>query len=165
MIWQVIWNFNFQLAGCDSVCFLALRWQTSFGGRSWWFLCSLTPTWPEKQEYTLTISLPSWEQTWHIPYQTNTLELMIAAKAVIEVDKNTLLRRLRGHGDAVTCASFAEADKSRTLDPQKWEDPLKPLKRKVFLLHLKMVWLFWKMWWYPFWGWQNKRNKLGAELS
>jgi len=33
--------------------------------------------------------------------------------AVVEVDRNTPLRRLRGHGDAVTCAAFAEADKSR----------------------------------------------------
>lgn len=33
--------------------------------------------------------------------------------AVIEVEKNTVLRRLRGHGDAVTCAAFAETDKGR----------------------------------------------------
>jgi len=47
-------------------------------------------------------------------------------KAVIEVDKNTLLRRLRGHGDAVTCAAFAEADKSRPLEP-----PNKPQIRRI----------------------------------
>lgn len=34
-------------------------------------------------------------------------------EAVIEVEKNAILRRLRGHGDAVTCAAFAETDKSR----------------------------------------------------
>lgn len=33
--------------------------------------------------------------------------------AVIEVEKNTILRRLRGHGDAVTCAAYAETEKSR----------------------------------------------------
>ena len=49
-------------------------------------------------------------------------------KAVIEVDKNTLLRRLRGHGDAVTCAAFAEADKSRPLQP-----PNKPQMHRIFI--------------------------------
>eukprot|EP00933_Yihiella_yeosuensis_P081419 TRINITY_DN95024_c0_g1_i1.p1 TRINITY_DN95024_c0_g1~~TRINITY_DN95024_c0_g1_i1.p1 ORF type:complete len:514 (-),score=97.12 TRINITY_DN95024_c0_g1_i1:250-1791(-) len=44
--------------------------------------------------------------------------LMLAGEAggscaVIETESKNVLRRLRGHGDAVTCASFAAADKSR----------------------------------------------------
>eukprot|EP00931_Biecheleriopsis_adriatica_P086397 TRINITY_DN61080_c0_g1_i1.p1 TRINITY_DN61080_c0_g1~~TRINITY_DN61080_c0_g1_i1.p1 ORF type:complete len:524 (-),score=113.23 TRINITY_DN61080_c0_g1_i1:50-1621(-) len=44
--------------------------------------------------------------------------LMLAGEAggscaVIEMETRSVLRRLRGHGDAVTCASFATADKSR----------------------------------------------------
>ena len=193
-------NLEFQFStGRMWLCVLPGAQMANF---FWWeklvVLVFLDTTWPEKQEYTLTISLPSWEQTWHIPYQTNILQLMIfrtslpgktilihspcsvtnlkgckwlaplrnlhAAKAVIEVDKNTLLRRLRGHGDAVTCASFAEADKSRTLDPQKWEISPGAAETNSFLLHLKMD-CFGKCCGILFGdGKINKRNKLGAEL-
>ncbi|CAE7401508.1 UTP15 [Symbiodinium natans] len=45
-------------------------------------------------------------------------KLMLAGEAsgscaVIEMETRSILRRLRGHGDAVTCAAFAESDKSR----------------------------------------------------
>lgn len=39
--------------------------------------------------------------------------------AVIEADSKNVLRRLRGHGDAVTCACFATADKSRAATGSK----------------------------------------------
>jgi len=35
--------------------------------------------------------------------------------AVVEADSTNVLRRLRGHGDAVTCASFSSADKTRAV--------------------------------------------------
>lgn len=45
-------------------------------------------------------------------------KLMLAGEAggscaVVEAETKKVLRRLRGHGDAVTCCSFAAADKSR----------------------------------------------------
>jgi len=50
--------------------------------------------------------------------------LMLAGEAggscaVIETDSKNVLRRLRGHGDAVTCASFATADRSKVATGSK----------------------------------------------
>ncbi|CAE7782989.1 UTP15 [Symbiodinium sp. CCMP2592] len=50
--------------------------------------------------------------------------LMLAGEAsgscaVIEMETRSILRRLRGHGDAVTCAAFAESDKSRVATGSK----------------------------------------------
>jgi len=39
--------------------------------------------------------------------------------AVIEMESRSILRRLRGHGDAVTCAAFADSDKSRVATGSK----------------------------------------------